>query len=117
MKKATRSEKQGSQSHGQIITSTSKAPSKIARILEHLLNSGPLHRFEAEHIGDHCLPSTISSLSNGYGLIFKRTPERVPNRWGSPCDATRYSLPPSERRRAREVLALLTRKKQRRAAA
>ena len=111
MKKATRSEEQSSQSQGQTITtSQGMAPSKIARILAHLLDAGPLHRFEAERIGDHCLPSTISSLAHGYGLTFKRTPERVPNHWGMPCDVIRYSLPRSERRRAREVLVLLTRK-------
>ena len=118
MKKATRSEKQGSQSHGQTTTtSQGMAPSKIARILGHLLNAGPLNRFEAERIGDHCLNSTISDLANDHGLTFKRTPEKVPNHWGQPCDVTRYSLPRSEHRRAREVLALLTRKKQRMVAA
>ena len=78
MKKATRSEEQSSQSHGQITTSNNaKAPSKIANVLAHLLNVGPLS-FEAERIGDHCLHSTISDLANGYGLAFKRTPEKVP---------------------------------------
>lgn len=111
MKKATRSEEQGSQSHGQITIGTSaKAPSKIARILEHLLNIGPLNRFEAERIGDHCLHSTISALANGYGLTFKRSPEKVPNHWGQPCDVIRYALPHNERRRARAVLDMLTRK-------
>lgn len=111
MKKATRSEKQGSQSHGQTTTtSQGMAPSKIARILGHLLNAGPLNRFEAERIGDHCLNSTISDLANDHGLIFKRIPEKVPNHWGQPCDVIRYSLPRSEHRRARLVLDMLCRK-------
>lgn len=109
MKKAIRSEEQDSQSHGQMSTGTrAKAPSKISRILEHLLNAGPLNRFEAEPIGDHCLHSTISSLANGYGLSFKRTPEKVPNHWGQDCDVIRYALPCNERARARDVLELLT---------
>lgn len=108
MKKATRSEEQSSQSHGQITTSNNtKAPSKIANILAHLLNVGTLNRFEAERIGDHCLHSTISSLSHCYGLTFLRTPEKVPNHWGQPCDVTRYSLPTSEHQKARTVLAML----------
>lgn len=111
MKKATRSEKQGSQSHGQTTTASAHPLSKIARVLRHLLNDGPLNRFEAERIGDHCLNSTISDLANDHGLIFKRTPEKVPNHWGQPCDVTRYSLPRSSRRRAREVLELLSHKK------
>lgn len=109
MKKATIPEEKRSQSHGQITTGTNaKAPSKIARILEHLLNTGPLNRFEAERIGDHCLHSTISALANGYGLSFTRTPEKVPNHWGQPCDVIRYALPSNEQTHARVVLKLLT---------
>lgn len=111
MKKATRSEKQGSQSQGQINTQTPiKAPSKIYRVLAHLVSGETLNRFEAERIGDHCLNSTISDLSNSYGLLFTRTPEKVSNRWGIACDVIRYSLPPSELERASNVLALLNRK-------
>lgn len=98
-------------------SASTEGPSKIARVLAYLLNAGPLNRFEAERIGDHCLHSTISSLAHGYGLTFKRIPEKVPNHWGQPCDVIRYSLPRNERRRAHEVLALLNSKKPRRAAA
>ncbi len=108
MKKATRSEEQSSQSHGQHITS--KAPTKIARVLEYQVFSGSLNRFEAERIGDHCLHSTISSLAHSYGLTFTRTPEKVPNHWGQPCDVIRYGLPASEHRRALLVLDMLNRK-------
>lgn len=108
---------EASQSHGQNITTSHRAvdpqgnaPSKIARVLAHLLNSGALNRFEAERIGDHCLHSTISALANGYGLSFKRTPEKVTTHWGQPCDVIRYALPRTEHRRARAVLVLLTRK-------
>ena len=111
MKKATSFEEQGSQSHGQITTSNNaKVLSKIAQILAHLLNVGALNRFEAERIGDHCLHSTISALANGYGLNFKRTPEKVPSHWGQPCDVIRYALPTSEHQKASDVLVLLTRK-------
>ncbi|SFU07904.1 hypothetical protein [Pseudomonas marincola] len=110
MKKATIPEEKRSQSHGNISSTSIKAPSKISRVLEHLLRHGPLNRFEAERIGDHCLHSTISSLANGYGLTFKRVPEKVPNHWGLPCDVIRYSLPRSERRRAKQVLDMLNRK-------
>ncbi|MBU1285386.1 MAG: hypothetical protein KJ989_02900 [Gammaproteobacteria bacterium] len=106
--------KEASPSHGQNITSPTellrKAPSKIARILGHLLHTGPLNRFEAERIGDHCLNSTISDLANDHGLTFTRTPEKVPNHWGQPCDVTRYSLPASEYRRALLVLDMLSHK-------
>lgn len=107
MKKATRSEEQSSQSHDE---SSTEAPSKIARILAHLLTGASINRFEAERIGDHCLNSTISDLANDHGLTFKRTPEKVPNHWGQPCDVTRYSLPRSEHRHAQRVLDMLCRK-------
>ena len=103
MKKATPQYQQSSPSHGQF----NKAPSKIARVLAHLLYVGSLNRFEAERIGDHCLHSTISSLAHSYGLKFHRAPEKVSNHWGAPCDVTRYSLSESEHRRARSVLTLL----------
>lgn len=105
MKKSQPPSKQASPSQGDI--TTGKAPSKIARVLEHLLYDGSLQRFEAERLGDHCLHSTISSLANGYGLKFQRQLERVPNHWGEPCTVTRYTLPASERRRARIVLDML----------
>ena len=105
MKKATIPEEKRSQSHGE---SSTEAPSKIARILAHLLTCASINRFEAERIGDHCLPSTIAVLANRYGLPIERKQERVPNRWGAPCTVTRYSLPPSQHKRARAVLVALT---------
>lgn len=87
--------------------STFKSPSKIARILAHLLAGVSLNRFEAEPLGDHCLNSTVATLANQYGLNLIRLPERVFNRWGEPCRVTRYSLPVSERERARTVLEKL----------
>lgn len=107
MKKATIPEEKRSLSQGNTTTSATKAPTKIARVLEHLLFIGTLNRFEAERLGDHCLHSTISRLSNTYGLAFIRQPERVPNHWGQPCMVTRYSLLASEHKRARNVLGML----------
>ncbi|PTU75603.1 hypothetical protein DBO86_25535 [Pseudomonas indoloxydans] len=89
------------------------APSKIARVLAHLLSGTSINRFEAERIGDHCLPSTIAVLANTHCLTFQRQQERVPNNWGAPCTVTRYSLPESEHRRARLVLHMLCRKSRR----
>ncbi len=84
-----------------------EAPTKIARLLAHLLVGASINRFEVEHLGDHCLPSTIAVLANRHGLAFQCQPERVPNRWGKPCFVTRYSLPASKYRRIRVVLVLL----------
>ena len=85
----------------------SKAPTKTARVLKHLVFKGTRNRFEAERLGAHCLHSTICKLSNYYGLKFIRESERVPNNWGTPCRVIRYSLPGSERKRARALRKLL----------
>ncbi|WP_207884547.1 hypothetical protein [Pseudomonas sp. 30_B] len=85
------------------------SPSKITRILTYLLTGASLNRFEAEDLGDHCLTSTVSVLANRHKLILQRQHERVPNRWGKPASAKRYSLPASEYPHARAVLAHLTR--------
>lgn len=82
-------------------------PTKIGRILAHLVSGGSLNRFEAEHLGDHCLNSTIATLANTHGLIIRRQSEKVRNRWGKSCTVTRYSLPPTEEEIARKVLWML----------
>ncbi|MDV7210758.1 hypothetical protein [Azotobacter beijerinckii] len=116
MKKATPQYQQSSPSQEQHITASASPdvllvdmPTKIARILAYvLMPCNSLNRFEAELLGDHCLNSTVAKLANQYGLEFQRQPEKVPNRWGAPCDVIRYSLPESQRQRARAVLALLS---------
>ncbi|WP_312919141.1 hypothetical protein [Stutzerimonas nitrititolerans] len=49
--------------------------------------------------------STISELANRHGVTLKRTPEKVPNRWGKPCRITRYSVPATERDCANAIVA------------
>lgn len=107
MKKATCPEEQSRPRKTDIAV---EVPTKIARILAHLLNGASINRFEAELIGDHCLPSTISDLVHDHGLSLNRIQERVPNRWGTPCNVTRYSLPADQYKPARAVLVYLRRK-------
>lgn len=114
MKRAAPQYQQSSRAHGQSITSVppaellAKAPTKIARVLAYLRHAGSLNRFEAARlVGDTCLNSTIPVLEHRYGLAFEHLPEKSPNRWGEPCDVTRYRLPASEYDRADKVLALL----------
>ena len=104
MKKSQPLSKLASPSHGNVIT-TWQAPTKIARILSHLMENVSLNRFEAELLGDHCLHSTISRLSNDYGLLFSRYPEMVPNGWGQNCRVTRYKLSADQQKLASNVLA------------
>lgn len=84
------------------------ASSKICRVLAYLITGKSLNRFEAERIGEHCLHSTISRLSNEHLLSFIRLPESVPNNWGKPCRVIRYSLSAKERKRAKVLLSFLS---------
>lgn len=84
-----------------------QSSSKIARILAHLVRGETLNRFEAEHLGDHCLNSTISTLANRFGLIVSRQQESIPSRWGKPCKVTRYKLAADQMETASQVLVYL----------
>ncbi|MGC8120983.1 hypothetical protein [Marinobacter sp. VGCF2001] len=106
MKKATHSEEQSRLSKAHY---TKKPLNKTARILKVMLDGGSLNRFDAEPVGDHCLNSTISTLKNHYGLVFNRSWERVPNRWGSHTPVVRYSLSEAEREKGQVIMNLLTR--------
>ena len=67
-----------------------KTVSKNNTILNALVE-GSLTRFDAERLGDHCLPSTISALSNQHGLEFPRRWIKVPNRFGGETLCKEYT--------------------------
>lgn len=77
---------------------------KELRVLAELTR-GPLHRFEAERIGDHCLPSTISALARRYGLRIERDWTRVPTRFGTEADVKRYWLADESRALALRLMS------------
>jgi hypothetical protein len=77
---------------------------KELRVLAELTR-GSLHRFQAEVIGDHCLPSTVSGLIRRYGLLIDRDWIRVPTRVGSDTEVKRYWLNESSRELAGRILA------------
>jgi len=87
-------------------TTTNKASTKFERILTHLLAGNSLHRFSAEAIGDHALPSTISTFSNLHGIKFDRDWIEVPNRFGSTTRVMSYRLAVSSIPDARKYLGL-----------
>ena len=64
----------------------------------------PLNRFQAEEIGDHCLPSTISSLKTLHGLEFPRRWVKVPNRFGGETSVKEYSTNEEDKRKIDEIL-------------
>jgi hypothetical protein len=64
--------------------------SKEFTIIQHLLLGNSLHRFEAEGLGDHCLPSTISIIARKYDLDIPRKMVQVPNRFNSDSSVMCY---------------------------
>ncbi len=80
-------------------------PTKQARILRLLTDGVSLNRFEAERLGDHALPSTISTLRHIHGLPIIGTSETVPTRFGRPAHPKRYHLPDNARHLAIALLA------------
>lgn len=69
------------------------------------LRHGSLNRFEAERIGDHCLHSTVSTLTRKQSLRFDREWERVPTRFGKDVRVKRYRVAASSREVADRILA------------
>jgi len=63
---------------------------KKAAIVE-ALRHGSLNRFQAERIGDHCLPSTISEL-RAEGYLIHAHAEQVMTRFGRNVRVKRYCL-------------------------
>ncbi len=74
---------------------TIKIPTKLELCLQELLIRGDAGLAELEALnsyGDTCLHSTISTLANSKGLIFKRVPEKHTHQRGGVTRFTRYSL-------------------------
>jgi len=80
---------------------------KWARILEYLAAGNSLNRFEAEKLGDHSLPSTISGLKHRHGIFVEHTPEIINGYYGAEVRCMRYSLAATERERAKALLESL----------
>lgn len=79
---------------------------KKQRFLQRLLK-GPMDRFAAEAIGDHCANSTVSTLRNRHGLLIEGKPVKIGTKWGK-CWVKVYRLPPSEHAKARALLKQLS---------
>jgi hypothetical protein len=86
---------------------SSKRPGKQLHMLAVFANGKRLHRFSAEVIGDHCLPSTISDLKKIYGLTFTRKRISVPNRFGGETSVMLYWLEGESLEVARRIISRL----------
>jgi hypothetical protein len=71
------------------------------------LAEGSLTRFDAERLGDHCLPSTISGLSTQHGLEFPRRWVKVPNRFGGETLCKEYTTSDDDKLKINKFLEVL----------
>ena len=83
-----------------------KTVSKNNTILNALVE-GSLTRFDAERLGDHCLPSTISALSIQHGLEFPRRWIKVPNRFGGETLCKEYTTSDEDKTYINKFLGVL----------
>lgn len=68
------------------------APGKLKSMLHRFAMGNSYHRFSAERIGDHVLPTTISDLQKMYGIRFDRKRIKVKNRFGKYTSVCLYWL-------------------------
>jgi hypothetical protein len=67
-------------------------PGKEESMLIHFAQGKRLHRFSAERLADHCLPSTVSSLQRKHSIEFSREWVEVPNRFRKQTRVKLYYL-------------------------
>lgn len=79
-------------------------PGKLTSMLEHFSSGIRLHRFQAEKLGDHCLPTTVSDLQKKHQIYFQRQTVKVPNRFGSVTSVSEYWLGEQDREKASRIL-------------
>jgi hypothetical protein len=63
-----------------------------------------LIRFEAERYSDHCLNSTVSTLSNKFDIAIDGKRETVPGYQGIPTSVVRYSISPQNMEAALKII-------------
>ena len=82
------------------------ATGKLESMLYRFACGKRFHRFSAEIVGDHCLPTTVSDLQISHGLYFNRKFIKVPNRFGSQTAVKLYWLEGENLIKARQLIGL-----------
>lgn len=75
-------------------------------MLRRFAEGARIHRFQAEHMGDHCLPTTISDLQRRYTIYFHRERFKVPNRFGAETSVMLYWLEADSLAKARKIVRM-----------
>ncbi|MDT8399840.1 MAG: hypothetical protein RQ899_14630 [Pseudomonadales bacterium] len=86
-------------------TNTRKARGKLESMMSRFLNGERIHRFQAEQMGDHVLPSSVATLQRKFGIQFRRVRVKVPNRFGGETSVMEYWLDPQQQADVRRWIA------------
>lgn len=74
-------------------------------MLIHFAKGTRLHRFTAEKLADHCLPTTISGLQKKHAIKFSREWVEVPNRFKQTTRVRLYFLEGDNLTKARAIVS------------
>lgn len=83
-----------------------KEAGKLDSMLYRFAEGKQYHRFSAETVGDHCLPTTISDLQIRHSICFSRKSVKVPNRFGGKSRVSLYWLEGGSLFKARSITGL-----------
>lgn len=88
-------------------TTNSQPDGKLKRMLRHFAMGDRLHRFDAERLGDHVLPTTVSGLQSTHKVYFNRKRIKIPNRFGAETSVCEYWLEGDQLRKAQLIVGLV----------
>ena len=77
---------------------------KEESMLTHFAEGKRLHRFSAELLADHCLPTTISDLQRKHAISFTREWVEVQNRFNRPTRVKLYYLQGENLAKAQDIV-------------
>lgn len=79
---------------------------KLDSMLFRFAQGKSYHRFSAELVGDHCLPTTISDLQKRHDIYFERKRVKVKNRFGTFTPVCLYWLSGKSLLKAQQITGL-----------
>jgi hypothetical protein len=65
---------------------------KYYKILEHFRLGGSINKFEAQHLGENCLGTTVGAMCGDFNLEVTRVFEKAKNTIGAYSRVIRYKL-------------------------
>jgi len=79
---------------------------KLHSMLTRFAQGERYHRFSAETVGDHTLPSSVSALQKRHGIYFDRCRVKVKNRFGKYTSVCLYWLSGESLSKAQKITRL-----------